>query len=404
MAKHEKSKPGCFSGFLHVLLCAGNGTSPPVHPSDNVTELDETEVLHSNKDAIVDDNVATPGLVARLMGLDSLPNNKRVLKGATPDSVPRSRSVNFVDYLLEFDLGQTNHRRVKTSASFREVPSLVQRQKSDLSVLYYDDNACKDQEARTNLRKWEMGLGELKQRKKQGSKNKEIVRERVSMKKERDQGKNKKISKLKNEPRRVPSSKHGSKVRNHGEGKDLSNVSTNSKSCNCSYRYSSAASSSSSSSSLLNRHKKGFVEPKIRNNIRNQRSPKKIETESSSENLSPVSVLDINDYPFLYGTDFLDGTSGEVSKSKHKSSLLQYLGDGVEEKADNNKGYASYTDANREAEIYSELMLKLRTLTEKDIRESDCTPNQMFSNSNLGGFGLAIRSFWFLVNKTIPLS
>ncbi|KAJ1416224.1 DUF3741-associated sequence motif [Sesbania bispinosa] len=213
MAKLENSKPGCFSGFLRVLLCAGNGTSPPVYPSDHV---DEKEPVHPNKDKQVYDT-ATPGVVARLMGLDSLPKTNFVVKGATLDSVPRSRSVNFVDYLLEFDLGNANnnHRRVKTSASFREVPSLVQRQNNDVVEFDIDHNAAKVQEGRANLRKLETGLGELnlKQGKKQGSKkNKEVVRERVSLKKERNQGKNKKISKLKNEPRRVPSSKNSSKI------------------------------------------------------------------------------------------------------------------------------------------------------------------------------------------------
>ena len=299
MAEPEKAKPGCFSGFLRVLLCAGTGTSPPVHPSDHVPEPDDAELVHSNKDAIVDDIAATPGLVARLMGLDSLPNTNLVMKGTTPDSVPRSKSVNFVDYLLKFDLGQANnHRRVKTSASFREVPALVHRQQDhDLVVFHWDGNVIKEHESRSELRKLEMGLEELKQGKKQGSKNKEVVRERVGVKKERNQGKKKKISKLKNEPRRVPSSKHGKKVRNQSEDKDLSSVSSNSKSC--SYRYGGDGSSSSFSSPLPNKQKKMSVEPSLTKKMRNQKSPKKIESAYNLENLSPVSVLDINDYPFL---------------------------------------------------------------------------------------------------------
>lgn len=311
MAKPEKPKTGCFSSFLKVLLCAGNGTSPPVYPSDQVTESDETELVHvhSNKDAMVDDYAAsTPGVVARLMGLESLPNTGLLTKGATPDSVPRSRSVNFVDYLLEFDINYAdNHRRVKTSASFREVPALVQRKNRDLVVLYWDDNETKDEEARCNLKKKEMGLGELKEKKKkQGSKNKEVLRERVvSVKKEWNQGKNKKISKLKNEPRRVPSSKKSRMVRNHHcEAKDFSSVSSSSESC--SYRYSGAGSTSSSNSPLPSKKKKGFVEPKFTDNNRNQKSPKKIETEYDSKNLSAaVSVVDTNDNPFLHGTDII---------------------------------------------------------------------------------------------------
>ncbi|XP_019462634.1 PREDICTED: uncharacterized protein LOC109361589 isoform X2 [Lupinus angustifolius] len=353
MAKPQKAKSGCFSGFLQVL-CVGNKTSPPVNSSNHVTELEKPELMQLvplNKETIVDKYAATPGVVARLMGLDSLPNTKFITKGSTPDSVPRSRSVNFVDYLVEFDLKQASmHRRMKTSASFREVPALGRKQNHDLVVLYWGDGESRGEEDK--LKKEEKGVRELKQKKKQGSKNMEILKEKVSstVKKEWNQGKNKKISKLKNEPRRVPSSSSSSKQsrmvrKHHCEVKDLSNV------------------SSSTNSSLPNK-KKGFVEPKLIVNKRNQKShKKKIETENNAENLSPVSVLDTNDYPFLYETNFIDNS--------HSTSPLG--DDGVEEKTNNIKGCA-YTDLNREAEYYSEVFMKLHTLTEKDIRESNITP------------------------------
>lgn len=356
MEKQENSRNGCFSSFIKVLLCARNETSPPVYPSENV------ETIHHKKDKLFDDSITTttPGVVARLMGLDSLPSTKRVVQGTTLDSVPRSKSVNFVDYLLEFDKNMGSHRRVKTSASFREVPSMVEKKKSFLFVLDIDDKKGKVQEENdANLRR----------------KSKEIVR----VKKEKNQGKNKKISKLKDEPRRVPfsssSSKYKSRVRDCSKDKDFSSVSTR---CNCSYYgYGGDAGSSSSScstSSLPNRQKKGFVEPKMRNKLKKHVSPKKIQTEHIMENLSPVSVLDVNDYAFLYGADFsVTSTLPLKSKRKSKSLLPVSLEEDVEEKVNNNKGYAPHTDINREAEYYSDLMLKLRSLTEESIRESDCT-------------------------------
>lgn len=355
MEKQENSRNGCFSSFIKVLLCARNETSPPVYPSENV------ETIHHKKDKLFDDSITTtPGVVARLMGLDSLPSTKRVVQGTTLDSVPRSKSVNFVDYLLEFDKNMGSHRRVKTSASFREVPSMVEKKKSFLFVLDIDDKKGKVQEENdANLRR----------------KSKETVR----VKKEKNQGKNKKISKLKDEPRRVPfsssSSKYKSRVRDCSKDKDFSSVSIR---CNCSYYgYGGDAGSSSSScstSSLPNRQKKGFVEPKMRNKVKKHVSPKKIQTEHSMENLSPVSVLDVNDYAFLYGADFsVTSTLPLKSKRKSKSLLPVSLEEDVEEKVNNNKGYAPHTDINREAEYYSDLMLKLRSLTEESIRESDCT-------------------------------
>ncbi|KAL9303815.1 hypothetical protein ACSQ67_021078 [Phaseolus vulgaris] len=368
MAKPEKSKSGCFPGLLRLLLCAGNATSPPVHPTDHFTESEESENSHSTKETAVVNDGSTPGVVARLMGLDSLPNSKWAIKGGTPDSVPRSRSVNFVDYLLEFDANHAIHRRVKTSASFREVPSLVQNQNgSNLFVLCMDGD--KDQEVRHEFRKLETGLGEVRKGKRQGSKNKESV----SVKKERNVGKNRKISKLKNEPRRVPSSKHGSKGRNH-DGKPLSSVSSGSSKCSsCSNRQNDDGSRSRSNTYLPNKHKKGLVETKDKKNMRNQKLLMKVESECSMENHSPVSVVDSNDYPLLYGTDFLDGTSLVASKSKWESpSLLLSLDDDVEDSASTNKDY-TFIDVNKEAEYFSEMMLQLRNLTEQDVRDSDCT-------------------------------
>ncbi|KAJ1416223.1 hypothetical protein SESBI_17396 [Sesbania bispinosa] len=69
----------------------------------------------------------------------------------------------------------------------------------------------------------------------------------------------------------------------------------------------------------------------------------------------------------------VDGTSTLASKSKWKSSMPVSLDYGIKEGGSNNKGYA-YTDINRGAEYYSDIMLKLRTFAEEDIiRESDCT-------------------------------
>ncbi|RDX63667.1 hypothetical protein CR513_57871, partial [Mucuna pruriens] len=393
MGRAQKAKAGCLSTFLGVLLCAGNGSSPPVHP----TEMEESENADSVKERVVvvdDDNGSTPGVVARLMGLDSLPNPKLVVKGGrnTPDSVPRSRSVNFVDYLLEFDQTRVNHRRVKTSASFREVPGLL-RQKGDgdeLFMLCMDGNNFKDQEVT------------IKQRKRQGS-----------VKKERNQGKSKKISKLRNEPRRVPSSKHGFKGRNRNRNRDchakdlssfssvssVSSVSSNCSSCCSNDAYYGASSRSRLNSSFPDRHKKGFVEPKLNKSMRNQQSLFKVE---SLENHSPVSVLDTSDYHFLSGPDFLDGTSTMTSKSKWS------LGDGVEESASSNKGYA-FIDVNKEAEYYLELMLKLRTLTEQDITESDCTSKRIRESENFGDICLMFEHKIFdlllyeVVNEVLEL-
>ena len=152
--------------------------------------------------------------------------------------------------------------REQQSRSFREVPSLLQHKNKnknhDLVVFYWDDES-EDQEVVSFLRKQEMGLEESRQRKKQGSKNKEIA----NITKERNHTKRKKISKFENEPRVVLPLKHSSKVRNHNEAKVLAQVSACSKSCSNSRRKcGSGPSGLRTSSNLPTKQKKVFSEPK----------------------------------------------------------------------------------------------------------------------------------------------
>ncbi|KAK7294705.1 hypothetical protein RJT34_17598 [Clitoria ternatea] len=413
MAKPENAKPGCFSEFFHLLFCAaGNANTPPMHPSksNHIAKPYATESVHcANKDSMT--NISKPGVVARLMGLDSLPNTNFEQKRNTntPDSVSRSRSVNFVDYLLKFDANQTN--QVKTSASFREFSTLFQQKKHDL-LLYLDSGSSSDHQDHkvgSFLRIQEVGLGESRQRKKQGSKNKEIVRETKNVSNDRNHGKSKRISKFKDEPR-VVLVKHSSKVGNQNEARVLASVSACSKNFGGSRKV-GGGSRSRSSSTLPNKLKKVSSEPKHTRKTRKQESPKKIETECSSENLSPISVLDDNDYSFLFGPDFLDFTCLSMSKTKLESSEQQFLVDcSVEDRASkNNKGY-SCADINREKEYISEVMLKLRKLTENDLRESDRKLKGMCDTETLEEICLAYEHTIFdillheLVSELVELS
>ena len=123
--------------------------------------------------------------------------------------------------------------------------------------------------------------------------------------KERNHTKRKKISKFENEPRVVLPLKHSSKVRNHHETKVLAPVSACSKSCSNSRRKcGSGPSGLRPSSNLPNKQKKVFSEPKCTKKTKKQQSTKKIDTECSTENFSPISVLDDYDYSFLYDPDF----------------------------------------------------------------------------------------------------
>ncbi|KAK4432275.1 hypothetical protein Salat_0989600 [Sesamum alatum] len=114
----------CYSGILRRLLCSG---SLPTHPSDQLVEK-ETGDRKPEKSLKPVENVkqaaaSSPGVVARLMGLDSLPDTSLAPKERTLGSFFRSRSVNSIDFLSHFDptrKGRHQHRRVRTSVSFRD--------------------------------------------------------------------------------------------------------------------------------------------------------------------------------------------------------------------------------------------------------------------------------------------
>ncbi|KAK3445039.1 hypothetical protein EUGRSUZ_A00522 [Eucalyptus grandis] len=210
MAGSQSENSGCFSTLLRHLLCS-NGA--PTHPSDDapVAEPSSQQTTDAGpvfiKDSPKRDPVKThrpsqkpAGVVARLMGLDSLPDTKWVPGAKPPDAFLRSRSVNFMDYLLELDLDEADsnrHRRVRTSVSFREVPaSLAEREKSeDLIVLYLGGEE--------DLGKNKKKKGESRGKRKQKTATAKKKKKTNEMEGEREEGKERKVSRLRDEPRRV---------------------------------------------------------------------------------------------------------------------------------------------------------------------------------------------------------
>ncbi|XP_030449887.1 uncharacterized protein LOC115672257 [Syzygium oleosum] len=212
MARSQSENSGCFSALLRHLLCS-NGA--PTHPSDDALVAEPSSKSTNDADPVFikespkRDPARThrpsqrpAGVVARLMGLDSLPDTKWVPRAKSPDTFLRSRSVNFMDYLLELDLDEADrnrHRRVRTSVSFREVPaSLADREKSeDLIVLYLGDEE--------DLGKNKKKKGESRGRRKQKTPTTTTKKKKKEkeMESEREEGKERKVSRLRDEPRRV---------------------------------------------------------------------------------------------------------------------------------------------------------------------------------------------------------
>ncbi|XP_057984307.1 uncharacterized protein LOC131168697 [Malania oleifera] len=202
MSDSKKSTAKCFSFILRRLLCTG---SLPTHPSDQIAEHIPIELL-SDKHSLLEaelkngDNSnnckveapASPGIVARLMGLDSLPDIRWDPKGNSPDSLGRSRSMNSLEYLLQFERVNSSSRRFRTSVSFREIPTFLHNEQNrDFFVLRLEKNAGENAEVVSKQRKSEMGSVELKQRKAGRGKKGVSIREKMTAMENEDNRKKK---------------------------------------------------------------------------------------------------------------------------------------------------------------------------------------------------------------------
>lgn len=374
---------GCFNGVLRRLLCSG---SVPTHPTDQIAEPYTTQLTllpgKPNPDLKIQSSASsvTPGIVARLMGLDSLPETNWVSKGRAPDLVSRSRSVSFADYLMDFDLAdqdrQHHHRRVRTSVSFREVPAALNHQKSPDFLLVYLDNVDKSKEIGSKVKKSEMGFGELKQGKKeQRSRNKENSKresdEIMKQKKKKEKmvaiKQNKKISKLKDEPRRECGAQ-SSKSKGLGYS-----VSPNKKT---SYKNGGAANFKESSDrhqlKKTTQKKKAVGEPRIKKTNHQHAFAKEKEAAGfhGLENTSPVSVLCIDDM-LIQHEAWISGYSMPVDlNSNMKSSpKAPYIAD-PEVRTARRKDFEPIKD--EDTRDYAELLAsKIQRWTEEDLKESN---------------------------------
>ncbi|XP_009338168.2 nucleolar protein 58-like [Pyrus x bretschneideri] len=362
---HQTS--GCFNIILRRLLCNG---SVPTHPSDQISDSNTTQLAKpprkQNPDPKIQSSASvTPGIVARLMGLDSLPETNWVSRG--PDLVSRSRSLSFADYLMDFDSNDHQnhqHRRVRTSVSFREVPEVMNRQKSshDFVVVYLDNVGEKSKEVGSKVKKSESSFGELRQGKKEqrNRKDKEKNRESGEIMKEKKKEKivmikqNKNICRLKDEPRRGFGAKSSKSSKNgganlKGERENIAMKKTTQK-------------------------KKVVVEPRIK------KKKQKIEAEkekvaadfhgSSENDTSVVSVLGIDDI-LIEHEAWLSGYSIPMDlNSKVKPSPKAPFSDRSEVNAAKRKDFEPIKE--EETRDYAELLAsKIQNWMEEDLKESN---------------------------------
>ncbi|KAK0605304.1 hypothetical protein LWI29_025224 [Acer saccharum] len=141
---------GCFAGILHRILCS---RSLPTYPSDQITEscsiVSRDQELEETKQNDREDKAVAPGVVARLMGLESMPNMR-------PDSITRSRSMNSLDCCNKessMDQMQDGHRRVKSSTfSVSEIPAFLELEENeDFLVLNFENGSEEETKRRRKI-------------------------------------------------------------------------------------------------------------------------------------------------------------------------------------------------------------------------------------------------------------
>lgn len=171
---------GCINGVLHWILCR------------NLRDrrfIDEEEVVGSRKEGhgkseVVAAASSSPGIVARLMGLESLPAFPYV----QPETISRTRSANSVEaWKAPGLLGEQRSGNVgselRKSQSFREVRSYLRKESEEFLVLSFGDyDECEAFEL--NTKKMDIGFeqcntkesrGEKKLVEKKRSRNKSVV-------------------------------------------------------------------------------------------------------------------------------------------------------------------------------------------------------------------------------------
>ncbi|MED6191665.1 hypothetical protein PIB30_002475 [Stylosanthes scabra] len=190
------SSSGCFNAILRRILCSGG---LPTHPSDQIREFDPNPILGTTKDqnfnpkkhhakattssSSVSSSVTTttttttttPGIVARLMGLDSM------VEMPSNSSLSRSKSMNSVDCLGEGNRMDGLHKRVKSTLSFRELPTFLLLENENFFVLTFENKK----------KKKNVSGEELKEKKRENVKLQEITNTCYYEKNKKNKKKNK---------------------------------------------------------------------------------------------------------------------------------------------------------------------------------------------------------------------
>ncbi|KAI4318196.1 hypothetical protein L6164_025993 [Bauhinia variegata] len=369
MCSSKSATAGCLSAILRRILCSGG---LPTHPSDQIREFDSAASDRDKKfkaqkkveDAAATVNACsnTPGIVARLMGLDSMVE-RETPSSSSASSLSRSRSMNSVDYLGESNSIRGLHRRVKSTLSFREVPPFVELENENFFILSFE-NVRESKEFRSKGKKTEMSSSGLKQKRMERQKMKEHSRENVSQEKILNEKEKLRRRVCEKSPRNVPG--NVSKLREITNTVSRFRISSENK-----YFNSEAGKLSPSSKSI--KHKEILNGEKLKSRKKKEKkktscsTKKKTELDCNLQESSPVSVLDFERKAHesdscVPGLSSRRKLSAEL-ENEQKSLLLS---DGNLEKKKYD-GSNSKRKENNNAQEYIEIWSEVLRLVEDDL-------------------------------------
>ncbi|KAK1357137.1 VARLMGL domain-containing protein [Heracleum sosnowskyi] len=320
-----ESKPtaGCIHSILRRFLCFN--TSLSTHHTDhfNAEAALPCRSLEDAESDIGEASPATPGLVARLMGLDSMPvvNHKDI------NSIRRTKSM---DSLRDVELVQRKHRHVKSTMSFRDAPTFLELEDEDFFILSFECPG-KNKESRSKLGKSDLGFSEMRTKRSE-MKNGDKRQSRLSDKENKDYVSDN-------------NSKHPRKVVCPMQ--------------NCHENSSSPEIQTQQIKKPIN--KVETIGGRLRKKKKDQNcSPvKKVETECDSENASPVSVLEFSELPIEFEVTSAV-TKARLTSSNSRRILFEELKNNNSTRSTgrriNNDDQEAKTDGDRGAQIWKRLM------------------------------------------------
>ncbi|XP_077213948.1 uncharacterized protein LOC143848778 [Tasmannia lanceolata] len=376
--KTNNATAGCLSQIIRCLLCA-KLSSPSSNNREETKEADSPAQCQDGKNQEKTMTAPSPGIVARLMGLESMPDELGWIS-PIPNSIRRRRLEKSLNNWPKFDSMQRQHRPVRTSMSFRKIPTFLRQENEEFLILSFGSDEREESGIfGTKKLKSDMGFRELTRKRADNSKSMMKENGEQARLEKKDQGRS---SCKKNVLGRRIDERHSRKPSNSSEIKGK--IAPNKKEI---FRKSRSVSKAEKLYRQINY--KGMSDgAKFSKNTKEDSSDKKLESEFSSEKSSPVSVLD---RPFDTDSDFLIDSETLIFEEDSKPSpLSRKLSTGIAnfDYPCSLVGCISISDE-RELETideegkeprkmdcqppdYSELWGVLCWLSEEDVKKSNC--------------------------------